>query len=158
MGYLNNFSKITCRCNRYITKEDDLYRVSYYKLRTPVEKRTSNNERIIDEVFFCYVCPRCDRDVVFIKKRAINSAGNIKAILPVTLIGKDAADYLERTKDIRTNLTNTLHYTEYGRFVKCGQISYFKAINETHQRPRYLNESGYSGEKIESKVKVLSMV
>ena len=156
MGYLNNFSKITCKCGRYITKEKDLFRISYYKLKQPLEKRTSDNKRIIDEVFFYYVCPRCDRDVVLIKRRAINNAGNVFSLLPTKLIGKEAAEYLIKTQEIRVNLTNKLNYTEYGRFVNCGQISYFKAINDTHQRPRYLNESGYSGEKIESKIKVFS--
>lgn len=156
MGYLNNFSKITCRCGRYVTKDKDLFRISYYKVKTPTEKRTKDNKRIIDEVFFYYVCPRCDRDVVLIKRRAINNAGNAFALLPIKLIGKEAAEYLNVTKDNRVDLTSKLNYTEYGRFVNCGQISYFKAINETHQRPRYLNESGYSGDKIESKVKVFS--
>ena len=156
MGYLNNFSKITCKCGRYITKEKDLFRISYYKLRQPLDKRTLDNKKIIDEVFFYYVCPRCDRDVVLIKRRAINNAGNVFSLLPTKLIGKEAAEYLIKTQEIRVNLTNKLNYTEYGRFVNCGQISYFKAINETHQRPRYLNESGYSGDKIESKVKIFS--
>lgn len=156
MGYLNNFNKITCKCGRYITKEKDLFRISYYKLRQPLDKRTVDNKRIIDEVFFYYVCPRCDRDVVLIKRRAINNAGNVFSLLPTKLIGKEAAEYLIKTQEIRVNLTNKLNYTEYGRFVNCGQISYFKAINETHQRPRYLNESGYSGDKIESKVKIFS--
>ena len=156
MGYLNNFNKITCKCGRYITKEKDLFRISYYKLRQPLDKRTVDNKKIIDEVFFYYVCPRCDRDVVLIKRRAINNAGNVFSLLPTKLIGKEAAEYLIKTQEIRVNLTNKLNYTEYGRFVNCGQISYFKAINETHQRPRYLNESGYSGDKIESKVKIFS--
>lgn len=156
MGYLNNFNRITCRCGRYITKEDDLYRVSLYKVKSLTEKRTARNERITAEYFFTYVCPRCDREVVYIKRKAINNIGNPKIVLPVLLVGEKAVEYLELTKDNRTNLTNTLNYTEYGRFVNCGQISYFKAINDTHQRPRYLNESGYSGEKIESKIKVIS--
>ena len=156
MGYLSSFTKITCKCGRYITKEKDLFRVSYYKLKNPIEKRTKDNKRIIDEVFFFYVCPQCDREIVLIKKRAINNAGNISLLLPVTLIGKPATEYMEATKEIRVNLTNKLNYTEYGRFVNCGQISYFKTINDTHQRPRYLNESGYSGDKIENKVKIYS--
>lgn len=154
MGYLNNFSKITCKCGRYITKEKDLFRVNYYRLKTPLIKKTQDNKRIIEEVFFYYVCPRCDRDVVLIKGKAINNAGNVFCLLPTKLIGKDAAEYLIKTREIRVNLTNKLNYTEYGRFVNCGQISYFKAINDTHQRPRYLNESGYSGDKVESKIKV----
>ncbi len=156
MGYLSNFTKITCKCGRYITKDKDLFRVSYYKLKNPLSKKTIDNKRIIDEVFFFYVCPQCDREIVYIKKRAINNAGNISLLLPVTLIGKPATEYMEATKEIRVNLTNKLNYTEYGRFVNCGQISYFKTINDTHQRPRYLNESGYSGEKIENKIKVYS--
>lgn len=156
MGYLNNFSKITCKCGRYITKEKDLFRISYYKLKTPLFKKTNDNKRIIDEVFFYYICPQCDRDVVLIKRRAINNAGNVFSLIPTKLIGKDAAEYLMKTKEIRVNLTNKLNYTEYGRFVNCGQISYFKTINDTHQRPRYLNESGYSGEKIESQLKIYS--
>lgn len=156
MGYFNSFSKITCKCGRYITKEKDLFRVNYYKLKTPLERRTHDNKRIIDEVFFYYVCPRCDRDVILIKRRAINNAGNVISLIPVKLIGKEAAEYLIKTQEIRVNITNKLNYTEYGRFVNCGQISYFKTINDTHQRPRYLNESGYSGEKIECKIKVYS--
>ncbi len=148
---LNNF-KITCRCGHYITKNDDLYRLSYYKVKTPTLKRTNRNERIIEEYFYCYVCPKCDRDVVVIKRKTINPVGNKKMLLPVKLIGLDAIEYLQQTENNRINKTNTLEYSEFGNYGKGIPLTYFKTLNSTVQRPRYLNEAGFSGDKIEIKV------
>lgn len=150
---LNNF-KITCRCGHYITKNDDLFLLSFYKVRKPTQARTSRNERIIDEVFYSYVCPKCDRDVIVIKRKAINAVGNVKVLIPEKIIGERATEYLEKTKFNRINKTNELTYTNTGKFVKGISMSYFKTINKTHQRPRYLNESGYSGDKVECELKV----
>lgn len=145
---------ITCTCGRYITKDKDLFRVAYYKVKKPTLKLTEKNERILQEIFFCYVCPQCDREVIVIKRKARNAIGKPKVLFPVKLIGKEASDYLELTKDNRINKTNELVYTDTGKFVKGICMSYFKTIDKTHQRPRYLNEAGYSGNKVESKIKV----
>lgn len=152
---MNNF-KITCKCGHYITKNDDLFRLSYYKIKTPTKKYTERNERIIEEFFYCYVCPECDRDVVLIKRKAINAIGAKKAIIPEKLIGLEAIKYLQLTENNRINKTNTLQYTDTGIFIKGFPLSYFKTISATHQRPRYINECGYSGNKVECKLKVFS--
>ena len=156
MAKWNDFEKITCKCGKYILKNKDLFRVSYYKIKNPTLKMTEKKERIIDEIFFYYVCPVCDREVVLIKRRARNAIGNPKLLLPVKLIGKDALNYLELTKNNRINKTNELTYSDGGKFVKGISMSYFKTINKTHQRPRYLNECAYSGDKVECELKILS--
>lgn len=150
---MNNF-KITCRCGHYITKNDDLYRLSYYKVKIPTLKRTNHNEKITEETFYCYVCPECDRDVVVIKRKAMNAVGNIKTLMPEKLIGLKAIEYLQLTEKNRINKTNALEYSEFGAYTKGIPLRYFKTLNSTVQRPRYFNEAGFAGEKIESKIKI----
>ena len=152
-GDLFNF-KITCKCGRYVTLNDDLYRISFYKVKTPTQKRTIRNERIVEECFYSYVCPECNCDVVLIKRKAINAVGKRKALMPEKLIGLPAVEYLQLTENNRINKTNTLKYADFGCYGKGLPIRYFKSISEIHQRPRYINEAGYSGEKIESKIKI----
>ena len=152
---MNNF-KITCRCGHYITKNDDLYRLSYYKVKMPTKKRTERNERIIEENFYCYVCPECDRDVVLIKRKAINAIGTKKALMPEKLIGLEAIQYLQLTENNRINKTNTLQYVGFKTFGKGLPLSYFKSLSDKSQRPRYINECGYSGDKVECAIKVFS--
>lgn len=155
MANWKDFKRITCKCGRYVEKNDDLFRMSLYFLKKPTKTKTERNEKIIDEIFFSYICPQCDREVVLIKRRAINAAGNIKMLLPIKLIGKEASDYLEQTKTNRINKTNELKYSDSAVFVKGVAMSYFKTINKTHQRPRYINESGYSGDKVECKLTII---
>lgn len=151
---MSNF-RVTCSCGNYITKNDDLYKLSYFKVKQPTKKRTQKNERIIDEFFYYYVCPKCEREVIVIKRRAINAAGNIKILIPEKIIGKKAADYLKMTENLRINKTSELRYTE-NIYVRGVPLSYFKTLSAEAQRPRYINECAYSGAKIESKVKVFS--
>ena len=152
---MNNF-RVTCKCGHYITRNDDLYKLSYYKLRQPVQKRTSKNERIIEETFYYYVCPKCERDVIVIKRKAINAVGNIKILIPEKIIGKKATDYLLLTEKNRINKTNELRYGENNIYVRGVPLSYFKTLGAETQRPRYINEVAYSGSKVESKVKVFN--
>lgn len=150
---MGNF-KITCKCGHYITKNDDLYLLNFYKVKTPTKKRTLKNERIIEETFYYYVCPECERDVVVIKRKAINAAGNIKELIPEKKIGIAATEYLLLTANNRINKTNELRYNDNNIFVRGVPLSYFKTIAAEVQRPRYINEAAYSGKKIESKVKL----
>lgn len=132
-----------------------MYKLSYYKVKQPTLRRTAKNERIIDEFFYYYVCPKCERNVIVIKRRAINAAGNIKTLIPEKIIGKRAAEYLVLTEKTRINKTNELRFNE-NIYVRGVPLSYFKTIGAEAQRPRYINECAYSGAKIESKVKVFS--
>lgn len=131
-------------------------RLSFYKVKQPTQKKTSKNERITEETFYYYICPKCERDVVIIKRKAINGAGNIKLLIPEKLIGKSATEYLEMTKENRINKTNEIRYTQRECYCKGVPMSYFKTMGATTQRPRYINEIGYSGKKIESELKVFS--
>ena len=156
MGKWNDFRTITCRCGRTIYKDSDLFRLSCYSLKKPTQIRTGKNEKILEESFLFYICPQCDREVIVIKRKALNAANNKKVLLPVKLTGREALEYLELTKNNRIDKTHELTYCDTSKFVKGLSMSYFKTINKTHQRPRYLNEAGYSGEKVECKLKVYS--
>lgn len=149
---MGNF-KITCKCGHYITKNDDLLKLSLYKVKQPTLRRTQKNERIIEETFYYYICPKCERDVIVIKRKAINGAGNIKALIPEKLIGEKASNYLKMTENNRINKTSELRFTQKEVYCKGVPLSYFKTISATVQRARYINEAAYSGDKIESKVK-----
>lgn len=148
--------RITCKCGRFITKDNDLFRISFYKLTKPTKDKTNKNEKIIEETFYYYVCPKCDSDVVVIKRKAINAAGNIKILIPEKLIGLEAIKYMQQTDKIRINKTSDLKYAESNIFVRGVPLSYFKTLSATTQRPRYINEASFSGDKVECKVKVYS--
>lgn len=145
-----------CFCGKYVTRNNDLFRFSYFKVKKPTLKKTDKNERIIEEYFYYYVCPDCSRDVVLIKRTALNGLGLKKSLFPEKLIGIKASEYLEQTKDIRINKTNELKYPlNNSTYVKGIPLSYFKTIDSLHQRPRFLNESAYSGERVNNPINIL---
>ena len=146
--------KITCICGHFVTKKDDLSKLNYYKLKKPTLKQTDKNEKIIEESFYYYVCPRCDRDVIVIMRKAINAIGAKKLLLPEKITGIKAIEYLQLTADNRINKTNELQLSEKTSYTKGIPVSYFKALSGTEQRPRYINEAGFSGDKIECKIKI----
>lgn len=148
---MKNF-KITCSCGHYITKNDNLFLINFYKLKTPLLKRTKKNERIIEETFYYYVCPKCEKDIIVINRKALNALRNIKVLPPEKLMGFRAEKYLKETENNRINKTSELKYNETGVYCKGVPMSYFKTIDGTHQRARYINECGYSGDITESKV------
>lgn len=148
--------KITCRCGHFVTKNDDLYRLSYYKVIYPTLKRTEKGERIIEETFYAYVCPECNSDVVVIKRKARNAAGNIKLLLPVKLTGLFAVEYLQQTENNRLDKTHTLKYDGFEYYGKGIPLSYFKAVDSTHQRRRYINEAEYSGCRLECQLRFIN--
>ena len=152
---MNNF-KITCGCGHFVTKNDDLYKISYYKVKKPTLFQTEKKERVIEETFYCYVCPECNRDVVVIKRKARNAAGHIKALLPEKLIGLKAVEYLQMTENNRIDKTNTLQYSECGIVTKGIPLRYGKTINHNTQRLRYINECGYDGKRIKTDIKVVN--
>ena len=130
--------------------------MSFYKVKEPTQKKTSKNEKIVSESFYYYVCPRCERDVIVINRKAINAVGNIKSLLPEKLIGEKATNYLIMTSENRINKTSELTYNYNSRYCRGVPMSYFKTISAEIQRPRYINEAAYSGAKIETKVKIFS--
>lgn len=147
-------SKIICSCGRFADTKEDIDKISFYKVKTPTLKHTSRNEKIVEEYFYYFICPWCEKDIVLIKRKAINALGNKKAVLPVTLEGLEAAEYLARTQENRINKTKEISYMTKP-FSNCIDLSYYKTINSTTQRPRYLNESGFSGLRVENKVIVI---
>lgn len=144
--------KITCICGHFITKNDDLCKLNYYKLKTPTLKKTDRNERIIEESFYYYVCPRCDRDVIVIMRKAINGIGAKKTLIPIKLTGLKAIEYLQLTENNRINKTNEILFPEAKVYSKGIPLSYFKTLSATEQRPRFINEAAYSGDKVTSEL------
>lgn len=133
-----------------------MYKINFYKVRIPTLRRTAKNERIIEEMFYYYVCPECGRDVVVIKRKAVNAVGLKKALIPEKLIGEKAAAYLSLTTDNRINKTSELRYNTTETHTKGIPLTYYKTISATVQRPRYLNECGFAGDKVENEVLILS--
>ena len=146
--------KITCICGHFVTKQNDLSKINFYKLKTPTIKRTDKGEKIIEESFYYYVCPRCDRDVIVIMRKAINAIGAKKLLLPEKITGIKAIEYLQLTADNRLNKTNELQLSDMSYHSKGIPISYFKTLSATEQRPRYINEAAFSGDKIECKITI----
>lgn len=146
--------KINCSCGRYADTKEDIDKISLYKVKIPTIKHTLKGERIIEELFYLWVCPWCEKSIVLIKRKALNSVGNRKALMPVTLSGLEADEYLARTQENRVNKTETIRFMTKP-YSKTIDLVYFKVLTGTTQRPRYLNESGYSGSKITSNVIII---
>ena len=143
--------QIICWCGEYVDTVKDLHRLSFYKVKNPTLRYTPKNERIVEEYFYSCTCPKCDRDIVLIKRKALNSIGQRKALVPIKLVGLRAIEYLQETEHNRVNKTNELTYMTKP-YSKVIDLSYFKTLNGTTQRPRYLNETGFSGAKVESEL------
>lgn len=139
--------QIHCWCGEYIDTAKDLHRLSFYKVKNPTLRYTPKNERIVEEYFYSFTCQKCDRDIVLIKRKALNSIGQRKALIPVKLVGLRAIEYLQETEHNRVNKTNELCYMTKP-YSKVIDLSYFKTINDHTQRPRYLNETAFSGDKV----------
>ena len=147
-------TKIYCDCGRYADTNTDIDRISLYKLRQPLIKHTPKGQRIIEEWFYTWVCPWCEKDIVLIKRYALNGINRKKALLPETLTGLDACEYLMRTQDSRVNKTNDILF-KIQKYSKIIDLSYYKTISAETQRPRFVNETGFSGNKITSKIVIV---
>lgn len=147
-------TKIYCDCGRYADTNTDIDKVSLYKVKQPTIRHTQKGERIIEEWFYSWVCPWCEKDVVLIKRYALNGLNRKKALLPVTITGLDACEYLMRTQENRVNKTNDLLY-KIQKYSKIIDLSYYKTLSAETQRPRFVNESGFSGSPIKSKIVIV---
>lgn len=145
--------KITCRCTKYVIVEEPQYNVVKYENKPVFKKRTDKGERITREIVYYYVCPQCDRDVVEIHRWAINNAGNECKREKELLVGLSACEYLFNT--VNNRKTKPIEYkdTIHSKGIP---LRYGKAINDETVRMRYINEAGFDGGKIESKVKIYS--
>jgi len=146
--------KINCSCGRHADTKEDIDTISLYKVKTPTLKHTLKGERVVEELFYYWICPWCEKSIVLIKRKALNSLGHRKALIPVTLSGLDADEYLTRTQENRVNKTETIRYMTKP-YSKSIDLVYFKVLTDTTQRGRYLNESGYSGNKITSNIIII---
>lgn len=143
--------KITCKCGHYAIVEEPKYNVVKYENKPVLKKRTDKGERISREIFYFYVCPRCDRDVVEIHRWAINAAGNEAKREKELLIGEKATNYLITSRENRKQKLIDIRQAIYTKGIP---LRYGKAINDETVRLRYINEAAFDGEKIECKIKV----
>jgi hypothetical protein len=133
--------------------EEPQYNVSVYENKPVIKRRTDKGERITKELVYHYVCPKCDRDVVEIHRWAVNAAGNIAKREREQLIGISACEYMFNSVNNRKAKTVEYKDTIHSKGIP---LRYGKAINDETVRMRYINEAGYDGEKIETKVKIFS--
>lgn len=144
--------KIQCICGEYVNTDSDFYKITKYENRPVMKHKAFNGQRITREIVFSYVCPKCERQIVDIHRYGINALGNSKKLEYQQLRGADAEEYLKATywcRKERKIMPKVSAYTGKGI-----PIAYFKSIDSTHQRRRYINEAAYDGAKIESKVKI----
>lgn len=145
--------KITCRCQHYVEVEEPQYNISVYENKPVIKRRTDKGERITKELVYYYVCPQCDRDVVEIHRWAVNAAGNIAKREREQLIGIEACEYMFNSVNNRKTKAVEYKDTIHSKGIP---LRYGKAINDETVRMRYINEAGFDGGKIESKVKIFS--
>lgn len=145
--------KITCKCLYFVDVENPKYNVVKYENKPSLKKYTDKGERVFREIFYYYICPRCNRDVVEIHRWTINAAGNESKREKELLIGEKASKYLVESSNSRRN--KMINYRNF-IYSKGIPLRYGKALNDETVRLRYINETAYDGDKIETKVKVLT--
>lgn len=145
--------KITCSCQHYVNTDDTSYNITKYENKPVLKRHSNNGEYIVKEVFYYYVCPRCDKEVVEIHRFKRNAIGNLARVEREQLFGLKAANYLIQTQETRKQ--RLIEFKEHIHS-KGIPLRYGKCINDETVRLRYINECGFDGDKIESKVKIYS--
>lgn len=144
--------KIQCNCGEYVNTDNDFYKITKYENRPVIKRKSFNNQRITREIVFSYICPKCGKQIVDIHRYGINALGASKKLEYQQLRGLDAEEYLKASyynRKEREIMPKVPVYSGKGI-----PVSYFRSVDSTHQRRRYINEAAYDGAKIESKVKV----
>lgn len=144
--------RITCRCLHYVDVEEPQYNVMIYENKPVIKRKTDKGKRIVKELVYYYVCPQCDRDVVEVHRWAINAAGNVAKQEKEILIGIDACTYM--INSISHRKPKLIEYKD-SIPTKGIPLRYGKAINDETVRMRFINEAGYEGGKIETKVNLI---
>lgn len=141
--------KITCRCNKYVEVENPQYNVSVFENKPVLKRKTDNGEKIVKELVYHYVCPQCDKDVVEIHRWAVNAAGNVAKREKEQLTGISACEYMFNSYNTRKAKNIKFKDNVYCKGIP---LRYGKVINNETVRMRYINEAGYDGGEITSKV------
>lgn len=137
----------------YVTSEDNGEIITKYENKPVLKKRSNYGDFVVKEIFYYYVCPKCDTDVVDIHRYKRNALGNLAKVERELLVGEKAARYLIKSQQTRKQ--KIIEFKDYIRS-KGIPLRYGKCINDETVRMRYINEACFDGEKIESKVKVFS--
>lgn len=133
--------------------EDETYCINKYENKPVIKTKTDKGDRVIKEEFYYYICPRCDRDVVEIHRYKRNAAGNIAKCEKELLVGEKASDYLILSRETRKYKLIEFRDKIHSKGIP---LRYGKAINDETVRMRYINEAGFDGGKIETKVTILT--
>ncbi len=143
--------KIACKCGEFLNTDIDFFRITKYENRPILKRKSFNNKKITREIIFSFICPKCEKQIVDIHRYSTNALGNQIKIEYEQLRGIEAEKYLEFSKNNRKEKDIILKIPKYTKGVP---LSYFKSINEKTQRPRFLNEVCYSGNKVVNEIKV----
>lgn len=145
--------KLTCNCTNYIDTDEQSELVTKYENNPVIKKISNTGDKIIQEVFYYYICPKCCRDVIEIHRYKKNGIGKKAKVEKEILVGYKATNYLIQSRYCRKE--KRIQFKEY-IYSKGIPLRYGKAINSETIRMRYINEACFDGNKIVSKVKIFS--
>lgn len=140
---------IICCGVKYSKNDPDTYWCFESWCNTTPAKKTVKNERVRHEHIDSIVCKKCGALVIQINRYS-NFHGFKKLIEKERLTGKNAFDFLEKTKKTRVHVKNP-YPIQNAPYAKNIDFVYGKVTSPITQRKRYLNEQGWAdGEVIKN--------
>lgn len=137
--------KINCCGVCYSTSDIKTYWCIEKDIIKQFLKPIINNTKVIKEVVYTLLCTKNGCTKVEILRY-----GNNKQLLQrETLSGQSALNFLSKTEKVRIRQNQVVPIKEIKQS-KTIPFVYGKTITSTTQRPRYINEAGFSGNIIKS--------
>lgn len=143
---------IVCCGVKYSKNDPETYWCIDTDLNKPVQKKYVGSDRVVKEVVDSYTCKKCGCLIVTVTRYGV-LRGKRKLLERERLSGLMATDYLEATAKVRERqpLSCPMQSVPYAKYV---DFRYGKVIDSTTQRPRFLNEQDWAGEKMKKECKV----
>ncbi len=142
---------IVCCGVKYSKNDPETYWCIDTDVNRPIQKKYVGSDRVIKEIVDSYTCKKCGGLIVTITRYG-TLRGRKKLLERERLSGIEATNYLTATANVRERqpLSCPIQSVPYSKYV---DFRYGKIIDSTTQRPRYLNECDWAGDKIKNECK-----
>ena len=132
---------IVCCGVKYSKNDPNTYWCIETDINSPVQKKYVEKEKVAKEVVDTLVCKKCGAQVVIINRYS-KLKNSFKLLEKERLSGKKAKEYLNKTINVRKRqkMSCPIKKVPYAKHI---DLCYGKAINDTTQRARYVNDLGW---------------
>lgn len=150
----NRFKAVICCGVKYSKNDPETYWCIDTDINKPIQKKYVGSDRVVKEVVDSYTCKKCGCLIVTVTRYGV-LRGHRKILEREKLTGYEATDYLEATAKVRERqpLACPMQSVPFSKHV---DFKYGKVLNSTTQRPRFLNEQDWAGEKIVNECRTIA--